>query len=235
MFSWFSELHLKMLTFLHCNESPAAKLRDVQLWKISRISTDFLCAWCLPSCFFSSAFVIGPLVLALVRTMGKPGAKAKPSAVVKAAAKKVAKGSCCCDSWTTVSPEVFKPWGDGSCVPSSFCWQEGHQQLPGPNEKGNFRQLLLWMLWLDVLPCSTMFHNKKMDDIQSTSPTKVVRQHVHSLYLIEQLSGQATGKLQAEIAECKVPGFKIRKKLCEKPTSCPTSLQESFGIFHTLF
>ena len=163
--------------------------------------------------------------------MGKPGAKAKPSAtqaVVKAAAKKVAKGSCCCDSWTTVSPEVFKPWGDGSCVPSSFCWQEGHQQLPGPNEKGNFRQLLLWMLWLDVLPCSTMFHNKKMDDIQSTSPTKVVRQHVHSLYLIEQLSGQATGKLQAEIAECKVPGFKIRKKLCEKPTSCPTSLQEYF-------
>ena len=74
-----------------------------------------------------------------------------------------------------------------------------------------FRQLLLWMLWLDVLPCSAMFHNKKMDDIQATSPTKVLRQHVHSLYLNNKLSGQETEKLQAEIAECKVPGFKIKK------------------------
>ena len=76
-----------------------------------------------------------------------------------------------------------------------------------------FRQLL-WMLWLDVLPCSAKFHNKKMDDIQciqSTSPTKMLRQHVHSLHLNNKLSGQETEKLQAEIAECKVPGFKIQK------------------------
>ena len=73
-----------------------------------------------------------------------------------------------------------------------------------------------------------MFHNKKMDDIQATSPTKVLRQHVHSLYLNNKLSGQETEKLQAEIAECKVPGFKIKKDFLKNPTSFPTSQQESF-------
>ena len=56
-----------------------------------------------------------------------------------------------------------------------------------------------------------MFHNKKTGDIESLSPTKVLRQHVRSLYLNNKLSGQETEKLQAEIAECKVPGFKVRK------------------------
>lgn len=56
-----------------------------------------------------------------------------------------------------------------------------------------------------------MFHNKKTGDIESLSPTKVLRQHVRSLYLNNKLSGQGTEKLQAEIAECKVPGFKVRK------------------------
>lgn len=56
-----------------------------------------------------------------------------------------------------------------------------------------------------------MFHNKKMEDIESMSPTKVLRQHVHSLYLNNKLSGQETEKLQSEIAECKVSGFKIKK------------------------
>ena len=73
-----------------------------------------------------------------------------------------------------------------------------------------------------------MFHNKKTGDIESLSPTKVLRQHVRSLYLNNKLSGQETEKLQAEIAECKVPGFKVRKGFLKNRQVSQQASRKSF-------
>ena len=74
-----------------------------------------------------------------------------------------------------------------------------------------FSQICLWLLWLDALPCSAMFHNKKVGECESTSPSKILRQHAHSLFLNNKLAGQDAEQLQNEIADCGVTGFKRKR------------------------
>ena len=62
--------------------------------------------------------------------------------------------------------------------------------------------------FLDVTPASAMFHNKKSGDNIFESPTKRLRQHVHTLFLDNKLSGQETLLLENQIGACHVQGFK---------------------------
>ena len=60
----------------------------------------------------------------------------------------------------------------------------------------------------DFLGCDAMFHNKKSGDNIFESPTKRLRQHVHTLFLDSKLSGQETQLLENQIGACHVQGFK---------------------------
>ena len=71
-----------------------------------------------------------------------------------------------------------------------------------------WHKVLLWMIFWDVTPASAMFHNKKSGDNIFESPTKRLRQHVHTLFLDNKLSGQETQLLENQIGACHVQGFK---------------------------
>ena len=71
-----------------------------------------------------------------------------------------------------------------------------------------WHKVLLWMIFWDVTPASAMFHNKKSGDNIVESPTKRLRQHVHTLFVDNKLSGQETQLLENQIGACHVQGFK---------------------------